>query len=475
MSKIYATALPPVPVLNGWHTDEEVEQATRILILHLLGGFLFPDTTKNKVKLFFLNFLNTFEGCGQYSWGSAVLAYLYRAMCRAADFESSTACGCLILLQIWAWQRLPMVRPQGILPLNNLGDLPYGARWFCPHEWPIVTTHVIRAYRDQFDHCTERKFEFRPYDDILPYLPYYCRDGAGMWTSQFRGVQNVPQAVPYRRDLHAIDGRSSRQIRDWRVYHGEYVDLWDDRHNYYVAMIPIQHIEVTGAYKVWFYRYGRRVIGNPAHDPHTGYVEYATELHRMTHGFRAISLESTTTLDDPTIDRDATLTRINNISLDNLGEHNFIVNVPDEDYYAARQEDIVQARRSDRRRERRHMRSGLVRGGRVGRGEQNAFSGEQYVTPSKAIYHSGRSPIIFAPPHIIASTPRPTFNNEPVYYPVIDFQTEPPFDQYGMGLDLQLAPPTAPELQEEGGNGPLRRSSRPHVAPSCGTHSRRRY
>nr|GMD28365.1 hypothetical protein Iba_chr08eCG6680 [Ipomoea batatas] len=43
------------------------------------------------------------------------------------------------------------------------------------------------------------------------------------------------------------------------------------------------------------------------------------------------------------------------------GEHNFIVNVPDEDYYAARQEDIVQARRRDRKRERRHMRGGLVR------------------------------------------------------------------------------------------------------------------
>nr|GMC64224.1 uncharacterized protein LOC112942063 [Ipomoea batatas] len=253
--------------------------------------------------------------------------------------------------------------------------------------------------------------------------------------------------------------------------------------------------------------------------------------------------------------------RITNISLDNLGDINFIVNVPDEDYYAACQEDIVQARRRDRRRERQHMRGGLVRGGRVGcdgqvilavesveddehedeaevgpdqatttmpsrsgapyndvgssyhhitdigqssgiqygdvgssyhhitdigqssgtqyseffqfSGEQSAFSGEQYVTPSETIYHSGRSPIIFAPPHIIASTPRPTFNNEPVYYPVIDFQTKSPFDQYGMGLDLQLASPTAPELQEEGGNRPLRRSSRPHVAPSCGTHSRR--
>ncbi|XP_019175602.1 PREDICTED: serine/threonine-protein phosphatase 7 long form homolog [Ipomoea nil] len=52
-SKIFATALPAVPDLNEWHTDEEVEQATRRLVLHLLGGFLFPDTTKNKVKLFF--------------------------------------------------------------------------------------------------------------------------------------------------------------------------------------------------------------------------------------------------------------------------------------------------------------------------------------------------------------------------------------------------------------------------------------
>ncbi|XP_019179434.1 PREDICTED: uncharacterized protein LOC109174608 [Ipomoea nil] len=70
------------------------------------------------------------------------------------------------------------------------------------------------------------------------------------------------------------------------------------------------------------------------------------------HVFKNISLEAMTTLADPIIDRDATLTRINNMSLDNLGDYNFIVNVPDEDYYVVRQVNTVQARRRDRRRER---------------------------------------------------------------------------------------------------------------------------
>nr|GMD40589.1 uncharacterized protein LOC109174608 [Ipomoea batatas] len=208
------------------------------------------------------------------------------------------------------------------------------------------------------------------------------------------------------------------------------------------------------------------------------------------------------------------MTRINNISLDNLGEHNFIVNVPDEDYYPARQEDIVQARRRDRRRERRHMRGGLVRGGRVGRGgqlilaaesveddddddegEDEAEAGPDQVAttmPSRSgapygdvgsSYHHitdiGQSSGIQygdvgSSYHHTTDIGQSSGTQYSGFSQFSDFQTEPPFDQYGMGLDLQLAPPTAPELQEEGGNGPLRRSSRPHVAPSCGTHSRRR-
>nr|GMD04303.1 serine/threonine-protein phosphatase 7 long form homolog [Ipomoea batatas]GME05902.1 serine/threonine-protein phosphatase 7 long form homolog [Ipomoea batatas] len=64
---------------------------------------------------------------GQYSWGSGVLRHLYRSLCRAARFDQSVVGGCLILLQLWAWERLPFTRPGGILPVLQ-NDAPYAAR-----------------------------------------------------------------------------------------------------------------------------------------------------------------------------------------------------------------------------------------------------------------------------------------------------------------------------------------------------------
>nr|GMC57830.1 monothiol glutaredoxin-S1-like [Ipomoea batatas] len=40
MSKIYATALPPVLVLNGWHTDEEISTTSANLTAHRLMGYV---------------------------------------------------------------------------------------------------------------------------------------------------------------------------------------------------------------------------------------------------------------------------------------------------------------------------------------------------------------------------------------------------------------------------------------------------
>nr|GME08042.1 serine/threonine-protein phosphatase 7 long form homolog [Ipomoea batatas] len=108
--------------------DEQCEQYVRRLILLFMGGLLFPETTRNKVKLCLLDFLEDISIAGQYSWGSAVLAFLYRSLCRAAHYESSIIGGCLILLQLWAWERLPCTRPAGVLPFIN-GNRPYGAKY----------------------------------------------------------------------------------------------------------------------------------------------------------------------------------------------------------------------------------------------------------------------------------------------------------------------------------------------------------
>ena len=49
----------------------------------------------------------------QRSWGSAVLAATYRAMCNGCHLVSPTSAllGCPMLLQLWSWERFPIGRP----------------------------------------------------------------------------------------------------------------------------------------------------------------------------------------------------------------------------------------------------------------------------------------------------------------------------------------------------------------------------
>ena len=47
------------------------------------------------------------------SWGSAVLAATYRAMCNACVLQSekSAILGCPLFLQLWSWERFSIGRP----------------------------------------------------------------------------------------------------------------------------------------------------------------------------------------------------------------------------------------------------------------------------------------------------------------------------------------------------------------------------
>ncbi|RYQ82180.1 hypothetical protein Ahy_B10g100788 [Arachis hypogaea] len=51
------------------------------------------------------------DNIGQYSWGSACLAHLYRALCRASRFDCKEIDGPLTLLLGWAWIRLSYLAP----------------------------------------------------------------------------------------------------------------------------------------------------------------------------------------------------------------------------------------------------------------------------------------------------------------------------------------------------------------------------
>lgn len=60
-----------------------------------------------------LEFLRDFQTAGTYSWGSACLAWLYRQLCEASTRTGTTSnlSGCVFLLSVWMWMRLPVGRP----------------------------------------------------------------------------------------------------------------------------------------------------------------------------------------------------------------------------------------------------------------------------------------------------------------------------------------------------------------------------
>ncbi|GFZ11322.1 hypothetical protein Acr_22g0007200 [Actinidia rufa] len=89
-------------VLPEHADDVSVQRHARAYILRLIGGILFTDYSQTLVRVAYLPFLLDLDAAGACSWGSAVLAMLYRSMCRATKIGQRQIVGALLLLQIWA-------------------------------------------------------------------------------------------------------------------------------------------------------------------------------------------------------------------------------------------------------------------------------------------------------------------------------------------------------------------------------------
>ncbi|KAL0296821.1 UNVERIFIED_CONTAM: protein MAINTENANCE OF MERISTEMS [Sesamum radiatum] len=81
-----------------------------------------------------------------YSWGSAVLAFLYRELCNASEKGKAAIGGALQLVQIWTWSRTIPLSPGLGAPRIHMGPhqidnnrvlpgAPYGAMWNCKHTF----------------------------------------------------------------------------------------------------------------------------------------------------------------------------------------------------------------------------------------------------------------------------------------------------------------------------------------------------
>ncbi|KAK4386113.1 protein MAINTENANCE OF MERISTEMS [Sesamum angolense] len=71
----------------------------RAVALLLLGGTMCPDSSGNLVSLIYLAKLEDIVAARNYSWGSAVLAFLYRELCNASEKGKAAIGGALQLVQ----------------------------------------------------------------------------------------------------------------------------------------------------------------------------------------------------------------------------------------------------------------------------------------------------------------------------------------------------------------------------------------
>ncbi|CAN1851704.1 Protein MAIN-LIKE 1, partial [Linum perenne] len=81
----------------------------------LVGAVLLADQSGDLISVHLLRLLSESGDAGSFSWGSAVLAWLYKAMGRAAFFTgasqkgTSDIGGFTMLVQLWALERFPYI------------------------------------------------------------------------------------------------------------------------------------------------------------------------------------------------------------------------------------------------------------------------------------------------------------------------------------------------------------------------------
>ncbi|MFQ6652858.1 hypothetical protein Gotur_024536 [Gossypium turneri] len=112
----------------------------------------FPDPNANSTEIERIRYARSYilqiiGEAGEFSWGSAVLATLYREMCGATRPRRAKIGGCLSLLQSWARFRFPFLRPR----VNHPYTFPLVTRWNHPASYCGLSSELedIRLLLEQ--------------------------------------------------------------------------------------------------------------------------------------------------------------------------------------------------------------------------------------------------------------------------------------------------------------------------------------
>ncbi|QHO22830.1 uncharacterized protein DS421_12g358460 [Arachis hypogaea] len=253
--------------------DISIQRYVRCHIMLLIGTILFGDKSGAGVHWKFLPLLRDFVSIGQYSWGAASLAHLYRALCRASRYNCKEIDGPLRLLLCWAWMRLPYLSP---LP-REPRSFPLANRW---RNWERGDRRYrylkLDHFRKAFDELQEGQFVWVAYavdrvdpniippeiymqsvvwSTTVPLVSFECIEWHA--TDRFRRQFGLVQGQPNQeRNLEKAHGEvlTGPKNLNWAtaLSHSVWVMHWSNRHNYVLFELPMPSQHPLDSYMRWY-------------------------------------------------------------------------------------------------------------------------------------------------------------------------------------------------------------------------------
>nr|AAO37542.1 putative mutator-like transposase [Oryza sativa Japonica Group]AAO72391.1 mutator-like transposase [Oryza sativa Japonica Group] len=238
--------------------EATVQRYCRAYVLYIFGSILFPDSGGDMASWMWLPLLADWDEAGTFSWGSAALAWLYRQLCDACRRQGGDAnlAGCVWLLQVWMWMRLPVGRPMW----RTHQAWPHQDADRCPtvaHLWESVPSPVVGRrnlayyhYTNEMDYLQPEHVVWMPYqaqevlelelnpmchiEDALKTLrcPLICFYAVEFQMChrvmrQFGRLQTIPHRFSTSIDLHKVDRRKNKKVTDWAYYHQDHITQWE--------------------------------------------------------------------------------------------------------------------------------------------------------------------------------------------------------------------------------------------------------
>ncbi|KAE8797355.1 mutator protein [Hordeum vulgare] len=149
--------------------DEVIQRYARVYMWYVISRTIFADGTGKNAPWMWLKALIVFDN--KFSWGSAALAYLYQQLddaCRRTTKDGGVG-GCMLLLSVWSWERLPVGRPKSSQwntwddHGNPIRQPTWAYKWDLVSEVASEVNLLYKQYTNEMDSLTPEQVEWEPY------------------------------------------------------------------------------------------------------------------------------------------------------------------------------------------------------------------------------------------------------------------------------------------------------------------------